>query len=160
MYLVRRMQPRDAPAILRLTREAIENSVYDVSAYSAKRIITQLVQAIDLPNVYLGLVGERDGEVVGLKYACATLCFYTDNVVCWDLATYVTPKARAFALTYKFVQEYKRWAISIGAKELYLGSTSRPENARIGQLFTRLGFKPAGSLHVMELDNGQRLAAD
>jgi GNAT superfamily N-acetyltransferase len=111
--------------------------------------------AVDHPEWYFGIVGERDGEVVGIKCACVMPCFYSDNKVCWDQATYVTPKARSFALLYKMVQAYKQWAISVGARQAYLGATSQPGNPRIATLFTRLGFQPAGTLHVMEIDNGQ-----
>jgi len=159
MYSVRRMEPRDAPVLIPLCREAVAILQEDVTAYSPQRIIDMLVQCVDMPRTYFGVVGERDGEVVGLKYACATMSFYSYNTVCWDVATYVVPKARSFALTYKLMQAYKQWAINIGAKQAYLGSTSYPHDGRVGKLFTRLGFQPVGSLHVMELDNGQRVAA-
>jgi GNAT superfamily N-acetyltransferase len=118
-----------------------------------------MVECIDRPQTFFGLCGFRDGELVGLKYAYATQYFFSTDIVCYDLATYVTPSARSFALIKMMIREYIRWSKLVGAKRVYLGATSMPGDPRVGTLFTKLGFEPAGSLHVMEIDYGQRLAA-
>jgi len=155
-YNVRLVRLSDEPVVLRLGREAVDTTDYRSMTYSPSHVAHTLKQCVEQPDKFFGLVGELEGEVVGYKCAFATIDFFSSDIVCFDISTYITPAGRSIILVATMMVEYKKWATRIGACRAYLGATAASDDPRVGMLFTKLGFRYAGTLHVAEIDHGQR----
>ena len=123
-----------------------ESPVFKHSSFDDKTVVDLLSLSLKSPSDVCVLVNETDGEITGGIIAFAYKNWFGPERVASDLALFVTPDKRGGVVAARLVNQYEKWAKSVGCSEVTIGVSTGVNTDRTALLFQRLGYKyPAHS---------------
>lgn len=153
MYSVRPLKPSEVPIVVQAgavlhAQSAFKHMAYDVPACE------KLVQtALARPKEAFFEVVDFQGVPAGLLFAIVQKSFFGPDLVAMDLVFFLWPDhyGKCSEQLQQLVDNYRRWAQSVGAKKAHLGCSTQMSPERTRKIFEHLGFPQTGSLHSVPL---------
>lgn len=151
MAKVRLATEDDIPALVQLGAAMhAESPRYNRFAFDAEK--TQgFIRNLVVSPVGFAAVAEEAGALVGMLGGIAIEHFFGHDLTAVDVAVYVAPAHRGGSIALRLVQEFEHWAQSVGAREALLGVSTEVQPERTSKLYTRLGYRLSGYLHLKDL---------
>lgn len=141
--LIRRLEQKDIPEIVKMGRAMHAESSYRVMPFSEAKC-RQTIEFIIASENALGLVAEKDG-IVGMFGAQATPHYFSDEVMATDFLLYVKPEFRGSSVAVRLVNAYVKWAESRGIRFMFAGVTTEiKESETAVRLYEKFGFRRVG----------------
>jgi len=104
----------------------------------------KLLNLFEQPYIFCTLAQNPEGEYVAFFLGMVCPQFFGNDLVANDLAVFVHPDYRGGSYFVRLTHEFEAWAISMGAKEIYLGQSTGINIEKTRTLFERLGYQPIG----------------
>jgi GNAT superfamily N-acetyltransferase len=114
----------------------------------ANVLMQGLAATIGNPTGYLKVL-TVDGKVVGGFWGCLTHMPWSATLVAQDIIIFVNKDFRGYGRL--LIDDWLRWAKSVGAKEVCLSTASGIETETTCKLFERLGFRKVGYMYSKEV---------
>lgn len=155
--LIRPIQPADIPAIIHLGGLMHEESDMRVLDLSPSKIADTCYEIIasqhNEPGTtpMFGVVAIQKNSVIGMMGGYVASPCYSDDVVAWDILTYVHPAFRGSMAFIGMAKAYAKWARTTAAKLIFLSTSSGINPEKTVDIFKRLGFKPQGGVFLLEV---------
>jgi GNAT superfamily N-acetyltransferase len=121
----------------------------DVAAYDPIKTRAFLSTSLENSDILL-LVGEIDGEVVGVTSCLLYSLYFSQSIVGQELWWWLTPKARGSGIGKAMFQGIETWAKSKGASALFMIALEDERAAAMEKVYFRAGFKPLERTFIKE----------
>jgi GNAT superfamily N-acetyltransferase len=144
--MIRKAIQTDIPSLLKLADLLVKETSYSHIEPSKKRIKTTIETMI---NNGFAMVAEVDGEVIGVMLGDVYTPWYSEDKLGIDYTLFVMPKHRNGLIAFKLITAFKKWAVSMGAKQIRCGIGTGVKN--VGRLYERLGFKNVGNWYCLDV---------
>ncbi len=114
-------------------------------------IVSKLLAACVLQqDGLMGWAAVDKGTIIGGLIGRVTQSFFGKDSVSNDLGLFVSPDRRGGVAAIHLLRAYKAWAKAKGAKRINFAVTAGINAERTAKFITTQGFKPVGSLLVLE----------
>ena len=108
--------------------------------FSAADVSTAAAACIENPDALI-LVGEKDGQVVGVIALIVTPCFYnTRALAATEVMWFIHPAHRGGSMAFRLLQAAEEWAESRGA--VFLAMVAHSYNPSVSSIYERRGYLP------------------
>ena len=108
----------------------------------------QYTYGVTHPNEQTTIVADVEGRVVGFLMAYCRCFWFGPSRSAYDLMLYVHPDHRSSSAAPRLVQAYVNWAKSVGAEDIWIGSSTGIREHDVGRFFERMGFNRIGGVYV------------
>lgn len=142
----------DRGQLVRLFRRMHGESRYAFLPFDVAKVESVLESYMGEPQRRCGLAAVTGETVIGAVAGYVTEYAFCSELVATDQIVYVAPRSRGTLAAVRLIDTFRRWARSLGAREVVLGITTGVDMRRTGELFERLGFEFAGGNFVQRLD--------
>lgn len=146
---VRDFTHTDIDRLIELGRLAHEESEYRVMTFDENKCRSLCEMIIATPS-FIGIVAEKDGQIVGCLVAIVSLAYFSDEKTGGDFLVYVMPEHRGSSAFYRLCQEYVFQARVKGARLIFLRNTTGIMPEKVGEIYERMGFEKVGGIYRME----------
>lgn len=135
-FLIRDAVYEDVPDLVDLGIRFISEGKYrDKIATNPEALAQMMFSLIENPYGLL-LVLEKDGRLIGMFGAIATLSPYSGEPVAMELFWYVAPESRGGGV--RLLRRAEQWAREVGAKKMIGVSHTK----KVGKFLKRYGYLP------------------
>jgi hypothetical protein len=126
MLKVRRLEKDDIISVLKMAKDFQENSLFKGCGFDENKVLALLDKCLDPKSPYFLVVGEVDKKIKGAFCGHISEYFFSKNRIASDLAIYVNPEDRRFALKFlnKAIAEFEKWAKKWKAMEVCISGSS------------------------------------
>jgi GNAT superfamily N-acetyltransferase len=121
----------------------------DVAEYDPIKTRAFLSASLENDDILL-LVGEIDGEVVGVTSCLLYPLYFSQAQVGQELWWWLTPKARGSGIGKVMFQAIETWAKDKGASALFMIALEDERAAAMEKVYFRAGFKPLERTFIKE----------
>lgn len=137
--------PKDAPALLELVLEGLEESAF--ATINPLKVFRHVVLTLETGIAY---VAEVDGDLVGSVgiMPVAEGLWYSDDVFLMDSWMYVRPEFRAYGIFPALVDKMQQFRERAGGPPLAVGVLSKKDAALKSRLYRR-HFTPVGEVFAV-----------
>ena len=97
------------------------------------------------------LLGELDGEIVGITAGLLYPLFFSKCMVVQELWWWLTPKARGKGFGKALFEAIENWAKEKGADALFMIALEDDRSKQMEKIYLKAGFKPMERTFVKEL---------
>lgn len=148
--IVRNATADDLPALLALGEAMRSEAVTAFPEIEPERVARQLDLTLQMPTTFLCGIAE-DREPIGMVTGVAgDWAFSSRRRALCDML-YVMPGRRGLVAASMLVAHLKSWAGDIGARDVFMGTSTGIDPVRTGRFFERMGFSLFGTMYRMEL---------
>lgn len=126
-------------------KEVIEMRNHPIDA---NVLMQGLAATISNPTGYLKVLSV-DGKIVGGFWGCLTNMPWSSTLVAQDIIVFVSKQARGYGRF--LIDDWLKWAESMGAKEVCLSTGSGIDTDATCRLFERYGFNKVGYMYSKEI---------
>jgi GNAT superfamily N-acetyltransferase len=109
--------------------------------------ITELIEA-SYTNFDLAF---SNGVLIGFMLGVVHETIFNNIIRASDIGVYVTPPHRGNKIADALVKRFETWAISRGAKQIWLGQTTNHKIENTKSFYERLGYTVVGVNSVKEV---------
>jgi len=94
-------------------------------------------------------IAEIDGQIIGGLVGCmSTLWFAPSTKIAVEMAWWIKPEHRGNKFSIKLLQEFERWGIKMGAKQIVMSDLVIDGDTPAGRLFEKLGYVLVERSHI------------
>jgi GNAT superfamily N-acetyltransferase len=151
--MIRQATYDDLPALTLMGEAMLQETVYRVIQFDARRAMDFTAQLIEMENGYVG-VYEQDGELCGAMLGAAQPAWFGDGVdqLAHDLFLYVRPASRHSRVAPALIEDFKQWACSQpNVRQVRVATSAGGAGQGANVLFERAGFEPVGKVFCLEV---------
>lgn len=141
--VIRRFNPNDFVHVLNMGEAMHAASVYSHIPFSRNKCV-DLFHRCNYDPSHLGLIAERNGEIIGMFVGYVCDYFFSEERIACDLLLYVKPNKRGTFAGKMLIEEYKRWGVAQNALEVCAGVSAMTNNERTYALYQKCGFSEVG----------------
>ena len=139
---VRKATPADLDAYTNMLAEFHAASpMKNVAAYDPVKTRAFLAASLENSDILL-LVGEIEGEIVGVTSCLLYPLYFSQATVGQELWWWLTPKARGSGIGKKMFQAIETWTKDKGATALFMIALEDERAAAMEKVYFRAGFEP------------------
>jgi GNAT superfamily N-acetyltransferase len=113
----------------------------DVAVYDPVKTRAFLAASLENSDILL-LVGELDGEIVGVTSCLLYPLYFSQSTVGQELWWWLTPKARGSGIGKMMFQEIEAWTKNKGATALFMIALEDERATAMEKVYFRAGFRP------------------
>jgi GNAT superfamily N-acetyltransferase len=144
------MTEADIPALIHLGGIMHDESSYRALEYSPEKCAALGYQALVDPALLILTVLD-DVKHVGLMICSVQAPEYSEDLIAWDVLTYVDAAYRGSRAALMLISAYREWARVRGAKMIFLRTCTGIDPEKTGKLFEHMGFRHIGGNYLMEV---------
>lgn len=119
-------------------------------AYDKEHTRSMLTQYLNCPGLAI-FFEEIDGVVTGLYMGIVAPQWFTPTLEMSELMFWVHRDFRCTTLARRLIKTMEAWAISEGAKKLFLAAASGYETDRVMTLYDRMGYRSFSRIACKEV---------
>ena len=123
--------------------------MHGVAAYDPTKTRAFLAASLENSDILL-LVGELEGEIVGVTSCLLYPLYFSQAMVGQELWWWLTPKARGSGIGKVMFQTIEAWAKDKGASALFMIALEDERAAAMEKVYFRAGFKPLERTFIKE----------
>lgn len=146
---LRRAQIADIPAMTDLGRAMHAESNFAPLDFDGDVFAATLRRLIESDQFVL--IAEKDGEIVGGMIGTVHQSWFGKDWIASDMGLFIAPASRGGMTAARLVRAFVLWAKAAGARQARPGVSTGATNAE--RLYEGMGFKRAGELFVMNLED-------
>lgn len=127
-----------------------KESLFSHMDYDEETFITFLRTMMQSPYGFFWCIVDQEQDIpIGMLLATLQKTYFGKDFIATDLILVVDKERRGTCGTafVSLVNEYKQWAFKMGAKRVYLGSSSGVDPEATENILERAGFHKVGSIH-------------
>jgi len=145
--MIREWDKKDLETILDLGTLMWKEGAYSYLDFDRQKAKATLNYLMENPFIGMGWVAEKDGKIVGGMVVHLTKFFFSDQMICNDLALYIDPKERtSLRVPIRLIKKAEEWAKLKGAKEFCPASSVQLKSESVAKLYEFLKFDKVGHL--------------
>lgn len=145
--MIRRIEPSDRAAVLRLLREMHRETVYSRIRVCWQKVEQQLDDHCSGAWNMTGFVGVVDGEVAGVLLVACGENWFSRELFGFDVVFYVRPDRRGMLLGRGLLRAFEAWGKEMGCCQVSVGVSSGVMVERTGRMMERLGYAHDGGIY-------------
>tara|TARA_R100001163_G_C4943478_1_gene114266 strand:- start:176 stop:631 length:456 start_codon:yes stop_codon:yes gene_type:complete len=126
-----------------------EATLYGNHKLDPSHIINVLTLMLESPE-FFSQGSISDHRLVGVMLGAVQPEMWTQARVGVDIIWYVAPEARGGPAGLKLIRQFEKWCKSKGAEYIQMEVKAGIDNDRVGELYQRLGYQPAGGAYIKE----------
>ena len=149
--VVRAARLDEVEQLLGLARMLHQESILSYLPFSDEKVRRLTIDYISQPRTHCVLVGENQGEVVGLFAGHMVDYFFNDELFALSTFVYVRPEKRG-VISLRLIRGFEEWARERGAREIELDMSSGLAMERSAKLMERLGYRRVGYILKMKVN--------
>jgi hypothetical protein len=150
-YVVRAPDRTEIRYLVGIGRRLHDNSKFREMHYDEDRVMILGYTAMDNPNhMFLQVIEDTETEVpVGMLLAGLQQSYFGKDYVANDLLLVIEEehRGRCMDALRRITALYREWALSRGAKRIYLSSSTGIDPEKTRAAFEACGFHQIGTLH-------------
>lgn len=148
--IIRHYTKQDIPVLVKLLQEGLASYHYGKVRYSAEKVADKLNANVRNPAFFCHLVETDSGEIAGALAAEIVEYAFSYEAFAHPHITYIREGFATLKGITGLVAEYKKWAVKMGASEIYWGQSTGYKMDKFAILARRLGFTQVGTTWIME----------
>ena len=121
----------------------------DVAEYDPVKIRAFLSTSLENDEILL-LVGEMNGEIVGIASCVIYPLYFSQSTVGQELWWFLTPKARGSGIGKMMFKAMETWSKEKGATALFMIALEDERATAMEKVYFRAGFKPLERTFIKE----------
>lgn len=145
--MIRRIEPSDRAAVLRLLRAMHVETVYSRIKVCWPKVEQQLDDHCSGIWNMTGFVGVVDGEVAGVLLVACGENWFSEELFGFDVVFYVRPDRRGMLLGRGLLRAFEAWGKEMGCCQVSVGVSSGIMVERTGRMMERLGYAHDGGIY-------------
>jgi len=150
--MIRRWEKEDLDRIVELGAKMWQEGSYSYLLFDERKTKETLNYLMDNPFIGMGWVAEKDGKIIGGIIVHLTKFFFSEQLICNDLALFVDAKERtSLRVPIRLIKEAEEWARLKGAKEFCPASSVRIKSDSVAKLYEFLKYDKVGHLFKKRL---------
>lgn len=125
-------------------------SLFSHMDYDEGPLVEYVRKAMQMPFYFFWCIVDQEQEVpIGMLFASLQKTYFGVDMVANDLILMVEKEHRGTCGTAlgALINEYKQWAFKMGAKRVYLGTSTGIDPEATERLFQHSGFHKIGALY-------------
>lgn len=142
----------DIPTLLDMGADMFANSSFAPMTYSREKAAATMLHGIK--TAFLAVSLNDAGEITGAIQGDVIEPWYSTDRMAHELFLYVRPEYRGSRAAWMLVRAWTLWSIDSGAKQIRPATAATSEAA--DRMYSGLGFKRAGSLFVMDVEEKEK----
>lgn len=148
-YIVRQVRLEEVSYLVSMGKRMHAESLFKDMEYDENKVYRMAHAAAEGFGFFNVIVHMETEVPVGMLLAYVTMSFFGRDLVGNDLVLVVEPehRGRCGHELKQLIGNYHIWAKHMGAKRVYLGSSTGIDPERTAKLFESCGFKQIGTLH-------------
>jgi hypothetical protein len=145
-FNIRKPVPQDHGRLEYLARMFQENSLFSSAGFSPAKAAYWLTTGMDDTSDTFFRVIERDGEAVGIFLGYVSEYFFSNEKIACDLVVFIHPDHRqnAYRPLKQLFNDFEQWAISKGAIETCIATSSGTDGAGYKKFVLKQGYNEVG----------------
>lgn len=136
---LRLAHPGDTETLISLGRRMHEESWYRDFDYDDAKVREFIGLTLDNP-AYLGLVLEREEQIVGFLWAAETEHFFGREKYACDIVFFIAPEHRGGMAAVRMVRAFEAWCRIRRVKEIHIGTSTGVATERTMKFYEKMGF--------------------
>lgn len=151
-YKIRKWEKQDTPSLLDIGETMWAEGAYNHLKFSKTKLKKTLDFIYANPHKGMGWVAVKDGKIIGTMIVHLTSYFFSNEILCNDLALYVYPNERKSAFVpIRLIKTATNWAKEMGAKEFCPASSVAVASDKVEKLYRFMKFETVGHLFKKRL---------
>lgn len=146
---VRDATSEDCAALVRLTRQAEEETQHDLPPIDGEKsflVFERLIEFAGTERVFAKVIAEEEGGLGGMLIGERVPSMWFDSDLVCSHHIYVTPRLRGSLVAGRMLAAFMKWARAEPCL-IRLDATSGMGGADAGTVFTKLGLHKAGDVY-------------
>lgn len=149
--IIRRATEKDLDVYFKLLTQFHKASpVRNFAKPDALKTFDFLKSSLEKNDIIL-LLGELDGEIVGITAGLLYPLYFSKCMVVQELWWWLTPKARGKGFGKALFEAIQKWAKEKGANALFMIALEDDRSKQMEKIYLKAGFKPMERTFVKEL---------
>jgi hypothetical protein len=147
---IRPVNVEEIPYMVGMGKRMYLESKFSHMDYDEDMLIGFVQEVIKSPYTFFWVIVDQENEVpIGMLFASIQKSFFGKDFVANDLVMMVEKEHRGScgSALASLIKEYKRWAFRLGAKRVYLGTSTGIDPEATEELYRRVGFSKIGALY-------------